>query len=297
LPIHRHHRRHADDDLANPAHDDAHIEVKNLTMAYGDFVVMRDLNFTVNRGDVFVIMGPSGCGKSTLMRHLIGLNEPAKGEVWYGDFNFTKADTQERRRMVRHFGVLYQGGALWSSMTLAENIALPLEEFTDLAPDQIEEIASLKLSLVGLSGFENYYPSQISGGMQKRAALARAIALDPDVLFFDEPSAGLDPISSRLLDDLILELRDSLGATVVLVSHELASIFAIGNNSIFLDPETRGILARGNPKDLLEHCDNPVVHRFLSRGDSQSADPAAAMKNANKDAASKPPSSSVRSNG
>lgn len=297
MPIHRHHRRHAADDLANPAHDDAHIEVKNLTMAYGDFVVMRDLNFTVNRGDVFVIMGPSGCGKSTLMRHLIGLNEPAKGEVWYGDFNFTKADTQERRRMVRHFGVLYQGGALWSSMTLAENIALPLEEFTDLAPDQIEEIASLKLSLVGLSGFENYYPSQISGGMQKRAALARAIALDPDVLFFDEPSAGLDPISSRLLDDLILELRDSLGATVVLVSHELASIFAIGNNSIFLDPETRGILARGNPKDLLEHCDNPVVHRFLSRGDSQSADPAAAMKNANKDAASKPPSSSVRSNG
>jgi phospholipid/cholesterol/gamma-HCH transport system ATP-binding protein len=297
LPIHRHHRRHAADDLANPAHDDAHIEVKNLTMAYGDFVLMRDLNFTVNRGDVFVIMGPSGCGKSTLMRHLIGLNEPAKGEVSYGDFNFTKADTLERRRMVRHFGVLYQGGALWSSMTLAENVALPLEEFTDLARDQIEEIASLKLSLVGLSGFENYYPSQISGGMQKRAGLARAIALDPDVLFFDEPSAGLDPISSRLLDDLILELRNSLGATVVLVSHELASIFAIGNNSIFLDPETHGILARGNPKDLLEHCDNPVVHRFLSRGESQSGDAAAATKNQNQDATEKPPSSSVRSNG
>ena len=296
MPIHRHQQKHAATDLANPAHDDAHIAVNNLTMAYGDFVVMRDLDFTVNRGDVFVIMGPSGCGKSTLMRHLIGLNEPAKGEVWYGDFNFTRADTQERRRMVRHFGVLYQGGALWSSMTLAENVALPLEEFTDLARGQIEEIASLKLSLVGLSGFENYYPSQISGGMQKRAGLARAIALDPDVLFFDEPSAGLDPISSRLLDDLILELRNSLGATVVLVSHELASIFAIGNNSIFLDPETHSIIARGNPKDLLEHCDNPTVHRFLSRGDSQDGD-SAATKNANKDAAEKPPSSSVRSNG
>ena len=255
------------DELANPAHDDAHIVVKNLTMAYGDFVVMRNLDFTVNRGDVFVIMGPSGCGKSTLLRHLIGLNEPAKGEVWYGDFNFTAAQPEERRRMVRHFGVLYQGGALWSSMTLAENIALPLEEFTDLHRDQIREIAELKLALVGLKGFENYYPSQISGGMQKRAGLARAIALDPDVLFFDEPSAGLDPISSRLLDDLILQLRDSLGATVVLVSHELASIFAIGSNSIFLDPETRGILARGNPKELLELCDNPVVHSFLSRGE------------------------------
>lgn len=296
MPIHRHQQKHAAADLANPAHDDAHIAVKNLTMAYGDFIVMRDLNFTVNRGDVFVIMGPSGCGKSTLMRHLIGLNEPAKGEVWYGDFNFTLADTQQRRRMVRHFGVLYQGGALWSSMTLAENVALPLEEFTDLARDQIEEIASLKLSLVGLSGFENYYPSQISGGMQKRAALARAIALDPDVLFFDEPSAGLDPISSRLLDDLILELRNSLGATVVLVSHELASIFAIGNNSIFLDPETHSIIARGNPKDLLEHCGNPTVHRFLSRGDSQDGD-SAATKNVNQDATEKPPSASVRSNG
>ena len=257
-------------------------------MAYGDYVVMHDLDFTVNRGDVFVIMGPSGCGKSTLMRHLIGLNEPAKGEIWYGDFNLGKAGPGERRKMVRHFGVLYQGGALWSSMTLLENVALPLEEFTDLSRDQIEEIASLKLSLVGLKGFEDFYPSQISGGMQKRAGLARAIALDPDVLFFDEPSAGLDPISSRLLDDLILELRDSLGATVVLVSHELASIFAIGNNSIYLDPGTHTILARGNPKDLLEHCDNPVVRRFLTRGDALDLD------TQNRDATSKPPSSSMR---
>ncbi len=290
-----HHRKHPADALANPAHDDAHIVVKDLTMAYGDYVVMRDLNFTVNRGEVFVIMGPSGCGKSTLLRHLIGLNEPARGEVWYGDFNFTKADPLARRRMVRHFGVLYQGGALWSSMTLAENIALPLEEFTDLARDQIEEIASLKLSLVGLKGFENYYPSQISGGMQKRAGIARAIALDPDVLFLDEPSAGLDPISSRLLDDLILELRASLGATVVVVSHELASIFAIADNSIFLDPGSQTVSAQGNPKELLEHCDNPVVHRFLSRGESQSSD--AAAEKANQDPSEKAASSSVRSNG
>jgi len=290
------HRKHSADDLASPAHEDAHIVVKHLTMAYGDFVLMRDLNFTINRGDVFVVMGPSGCGKSTLLRHLIGLNEPAQGEVWYGDFNFTTADPLQRRRMVRHFGVLYQSGALWSSMTLAENIALPLEEFTDLTRDQIQEIASLKLSLVGLKGFENYYPSQISGGMQKRAGLARAIALDPEVLFFDEPSAGLDPISSRLLDDLILQLRDSLGATVVIVSHELASIFAIGNNSIFLDPETHSISARGNPKELLEHCDNPIVHRFLSRGESQQSG-AGSKESANKAATEKAASPSVRSNG
>jgi phospholipid/cholesterol/gamma-HCH transport system ATP-binding protein len=275
--------------------DDAHIVVKNLTMAYGDFVVMRDLNFTVNRGEIFVIMGPSGCGKSTLLRHLIGLNEPANGEVWYGDVNFTNADPRERRRMVRHFGVLYQGGALWSSMTLAENVGLALEEFTDLKPDQIEEMASLKLSLVGLKGFENFYPSQISGGMQKRAGLARAIALDPDVMFFDEPSAGLDPISSRLLDDLILELRDSLGATVVVVTHELASIFTIGDDSIFLDPGTHTIAAQGNPKNLRDHCTIPIVRRFLSRGDFQTDD-AAAEKGI--PGAAKPPApSSVRSNG
>lgn len=264
-------------------------------MAYGDYVVMRELNFTVNRGEIFVIMGPSGCGKSTLLRHLIGLNEPAKGEVWYGEVNFTNADPITRRRMVRHFGVLYQGGALWSSMTLAENIGLPLQEFTDLKPEQIVEMAALKLSLVGLRGFENYYPSQISGGMQKRAGLARAIALDPRVLFLDEPSAGLDPISSRLLDDLILELRDSLGATVVVVSHELASIFSIADDSVFLDPGSHTIAAQGNPKALLEHCDNPVVHRFLSRGELQNPD--AAGEKDNPDAAKKAPSSAVRSHG
>jgi phospholipid/cholesterol/gamma-HCH transport system ATP-binding protein len=221
---------------------DAHVTVRNLTMAYGSFVLMRDLDFEIRRGDVFVIMGGSGCGKSTLMRHLIGLKEPATGEIFYGDQSFTKADPETRVAMQRRFGVLYQSGALMSSMTLAENVSLPLGEFTDLGSREIAEVAALKLALVGLAGFGDFYPSEISGGMQKRAGLARAIALDPEILFFDEPSAGLDPISSHLLDDLILELRDSLGATVVMVTHELASIFAIGTNSIFLDPETRSML-------------------------------------------------------
>jgi phospholipid/cholesterol/gamma-HCH transport system ATP-binding protein len=243
-----------------------HIIVKDLTMAFGSFVLMHDLNFTVRRGDIFTIMGGSGCGKSTLLRHLIGLLEPAKGEIFYGDFNFTRADPDQREQMLRRFGILYQMGALWSSMTLAENVGLPLGEFTDLNPAQIREVAQFKLSLVGLAGFEDYYPSDISGGMQKRAGLARAMALDPEVLFFDEPSAGLDPISSRLLDELILELRESLGATIVIVTHELPSIFAIANNSIFLDTETRTMIASGDPKDLLAHSTDPTVHRFLTRG-------------------------------
>jgi phospholipid/cholesterol/gamma-HCH transport system ATP-binding protein len=243
------------------------ITVKNLTMAYGSFVIMTDINFTVNHGDIFIIMGGSGSGKSTLLRHMLGLNEPAIGEILYGDFNFTRAEPDQREEMLRHFGVLYQSGALWSSMTLAENVGLPLEEFTDLTEREIHEVASLKLALVGLKGFEEYYPSQISGGMQKRAGLARAIALDPEILFFDEPSAGLDPISSRLLDDLILELRDNLGATIVVVTHELASIFTIGNNSIFLDAESRTAIAHGSPKDLLKNCKDSRVRAFLTRGE------------------------------
>jgi phospholipid/cholesterol/gamma-HCH transport system ATP-binding protein len=251
--------------ISPPTDPDAHITVCDLTMAYGSFVLMRDLNFTVKRGDVFIIMGGSGCGKSTLLRHLIGLNEPANGEIWYGNENFTKADPVQRQQMLQRFGVLYQSGALWSSMTLAENIGLPLQEYTDLSAAEIREVAGLKLALVGLKGFEDFFPSQISGGMQKRAGLARAMALDPEVLFFDEPSAGLDPISSKLLDDLILELRDSLGSTVVVVTHELASIFAIATNSVFLDVETRTMTACGPPKELL-HCDNATVRRFLTRG-------------------------------
>ena len=245
---------------------DVHIRVRNLTMAYGSFVLMHDLDFEVRRGDIFIIMGGSGSGKSTLLRHMIGLKEPATGEVLYGDESFTDADAAQRERLLRRFGVLYQSGGLWSSMTLAENVGLPLEEFTTLTPAEIREVATLKLALVGLRGFEDFFPSEISGGMQKRAGLARAMALDPEVLFVDEPSAGLDPISSRLLDDLIVELRDSLGATVVVVTHELASIFAIGTNSIFLDPQTRTIIASGDPRELRDHSPNPTVRRFLLRG-------------------------------
>jgi len=235
-------------------------------MAYGSFVVQRNLTFTINRGDIFIIMGGSGCGKSTLMRHMIGLQKPAAGEIIIDKLNFWNAEVRERETMMRNFGILYQSGALWSSMTLAENISLPLEEYTDLSSNDIKEIISLKLALVGLSGFEDYYPSEISGGMQKRAGLARAMALDPEILFFDEPSAGLDPISAKLLDDLILELRDSLGATVVIVTHELASIFAIGNNSVFLDPDTKTMIAVGDPNKLLAESDNPKVQNFLTRG-------------------------------
>ena len=244
-----------------------HIIVDNLTMAYGTFVVQRDLTFTINRGDIFIIMGGSGCGKSTLLRHMVGLKEPATGTVQYGDVSFWEAELTDRERLMRQFGILYQSGALFSSMTLAENIALPLQEYTELSAGQIRKLVSLKLALVGLAGFDDYYPSEISGGMRKRAGLARAMALDPEILFFDEPSAGLDPISARLLDDLILELRESLGATVVIVTHELASIFAIGNNSVFLDPVKKTMIAQGDPKKLLAESKNPTVHRFLTRGE------------------------------
>ena len=242
------------------------IRVQDLTMAYGSFVLQRDLSFTVARGDIFVIMGGSGCGKSTLMRHLIGLKPPAAGSVWYGADNFWELDAEGRAAVVRRAGVLYQSGALWSSMTLQENVALPLQHYTDLPEAVISELVGFKLSLVGLAGFESFYPAQLSGGMRKRAALARAIALDPDFLFFDEPSAGLDPISARNLDELILELRESLGATVVIVSHELASIYAIATNSVFLDSEARTMLAVGDPKRLVQECEDPTVINFLTRG-------------------------------
>jgi phospholipid/cholesterol/gamma-HCH transport system ATP-binding protein len=242
------------------------IAVRGLTMAFGDFVLMRGLDFEVHRGDIFVIMGGSGCGKSTLLRHLLGLIEPAAGEIFYDDLNFTQADEEQRNAVLRKIGVLYQSGALWSSMTLAENVALPLQEFTGLGAREVGEIVSFKLALVGLRGFEEYYPSQISGGMQKRAGLARAMALDPEILCIDEPSAGLDPISSRRLDDLILELRDSLGTTVVIVTHELPSIFAIGTNSVFLDNASRTMLESGPPAELRDHSEHAVVRRFLNRG-------------------------------
>jgi phospholipid/cholesterol/gamma-HCH transport system ATP-binding protein len=248
------------------------ITVSDLTMAYGSYVVMRDLNFTVNERDIFIIMGGSGSGKSTLLRHLIGLQEPVEGTILYEGTSagFWEMPPHDRDRVLRRFGVLYQSGALWSSMTLAENVALPLQEYAPVASAEISALASLKLALVGLAGFEEYYPSEISGGMKKRAGLARAMALDPDILFFDEPSAGLDPVSSRHLDDLILDLRDSLGATVVVVTHELASIFAIGDNAVFLDPESKTIIASGDPKRLLAESTDPRVLTFLTRGEEAS---------------------------
>jgi phospholipid/cholesterol/gamma-HCH transport system ATP-binding protein len=250
---------------------DIQIELRDLTMAYGSFVVMRDVNASIKRGEIFIIMGGSGCGKSTLLRLMIGLKEPAQGDVFYDGLPFWHSSEDERQKRRRSFGVAFQGGALWSSMTLAENVSLPLGEHTDLSPAEITDIAHLKLALVGLSGFEDYYPSEISGGMCKRAGLARALALDPEILFFDEPSAGLDPISSRNLDQLILQLRDSLGATFVVVTHELQSIFAIGDNSVFLDTNTRTMRAQGNPRELLQHSTDPYVREFLTRGEPSPA--------------------------
>jgi phospholipid/cholesterol/gamma-HCH transport system ATP-binding protein len=243
------------------------IRVSDLTMAYGSSVIQRDLSFDIYSGDIFVIMGGSGCGKSTLLKHMLGLLAPAAGDIAYNGKSFTAANDADRDVMRRQWGITYQTGGLFSAMTLAENVALPLGLYTADSSAQIADIVAYKLALVGLAGYQDYYPSEISGGMRKRAALARAIALDPDILFFDEPSAGLDPISSRLLDDLILEIKESTGATVVMVTHELASIFAIANNSVYLDADTRTMIAYGDPGDLREHSDQAVVRQFLTRGD------------------------------
>ena len=251
--------------------------MSGLTMAYGSYVIQHDLDFVIRRGEVFVIMGGSGSGKSTLLNHMVGLKQPAQGDVVYDGESFWGSPPEARDALRRRLGVSFQAGALWSSMTLAENVGLPLQTFTRLPARQISEIVSLKLALVGLAGYEEFYPSEVSGGMLKRAGVARAMALDPDILFFDEPSAGLDPISSRRLDDLILELRDSLGATMVVVTHELPSIFAIADNSVFLDAETRTMIAYGNPKTLRDESPNPTVRTFLRRGAADAAGGGAAV--------------------
>jgi phospholipid/cholesterol/gamma-HCH transport system ATP-binding protein len=245
---------------------DAIIDVKNLTMGYGDNILLKNASYEVNKGDVFIIMGGSGCGKSSMLRILTGLLAPLAGKVYIKDIDITNASDEEMQKIRENSGILYQSGALFSSMTLAENIALPLQQYSNYSSKEIKELTSFKLALVGLYGFEDYYPSEISGGMKKRAGLARALALDPEIVYFDEPSAGLDPISSRNLDDLILEINQSLKTTIVVVTHELSSIFTIGNNSIFLDAETKSISARGNPHDLLKNPPNENVYKFLTRG-------------------------------
>jgi len=253
-----------------------HIEARDLSMAYGSFVVQKNLNFKVRHNDVFVVMGGSGCGKSTLLKVLIGLKPATTGDVLYDGHSFWHTSDEERESMKRKFGTLFQSGALWSSMTIAENVGLPLRQYTDLSSAEIRDVAAYKLALVGLAGFEDYYPSEISGGMKKRAGLARAMALDPEILFFDEPSAGLDPLSAKLLDDLILELRDSLGTTLVVVTHELASIFAIADDCVFLDTQTKTQLATGNPRELRDHHPNAAVRNFLQRGAGADPEPTAA---------------------
>jgi phospholipid/cholesterol/gamma-HCH transport system ATP-binding protein len=249
------------------AHDAVAVEVRGVTMAFGELLVQRDLDFAVRRGEVLAVIGGSGCGKSTLLKHMIGLLRPAKGHILYSGREPFADDAPARLRhdALRLFGVMYQQGALWSSMTLAENVALPLSEFTDLGAAQIRQLARFKLALVGLAGFEDYAPSDISGGMRKRASIARAMALDPPMLYLDEPSAGLDPVSAAHLDRLILQLRDSLGTTVVVVTHELASIFAIADRALFLDAQQKTMTALGPPAELRD-AGPPTVREFLNRG-------------------------------
>ncbi len=252
------------EDLTTP------VLVSNLTMQYGSLVVMKDLNFAVKRGEVFVIMGGSGSGKSTLLKHLIGLKASPEGAVKIGGVDLSAADSASRKRVLREIGVLYQNGALWSGLTLAENVALPLQELSELDAPRIAELVALKLALVGLDGYGDFYPSAISGGMRKRAALARAIALDPAVLFFDEPSSGLDPISASRSDDLILALAANSGTTIIVVTHDLASIFRIADRALFLDISQRTVTAIGSPAELRDSPPNDEVRRFLTR-DSGSA--------------------------
>lgn len=241
------------------------VEVDGLKAAYGDFVLLEDVSFRVRRGEIFAILGGSGCGKSTLLKHLIGLIPPAAGRIRIAGADLEPLDPLSYNEILRKVGVMYQGGALFGSLTLSENIMLPLEEFTGLPGAARERIARMKLELVGLGGFAGHHPAEISGGMQKRAAIARAMALDPEILFLDEPSAGLDPITSAELDRTIRQLNEYLGITFVMVSHELPSVFAVAGRSILLDSEAKGIIAEGDPNDLRDHDDRPAVRAFFHR--------------------------------
>jgi len=241
------------------------IQAKDLTVGYGDVVVLENLNFSIERGEVFVIIGGSGCGKSTILKHLIGLYEPMKGDILIKGESIVKADWEEKRRLMKSFGVLYQAGALFSALTIAENIALPMEEYTKYSEKEIMQHVNEKLKLVGLQGAGPKMPSELSGGMKKRAALARAMALDPEILFFDEPSTSLDPVTAAMLDRLILDLRDRLGTTMVIVTHDLDSIYAISDRVIMLDKEAKTIVARGKPSELRKSNPPPAVKEFLER--------------------------------
>lgn len=251
--------------MAQEDGSDDRLRVRGLRLAFGERVIQRDLGFSVRRGSIFAVMGGSGCGKSTVLKAMVGLLRPAAGTVLVDGEDYWGADDARRGEIGRRFGVLFQNGALWSSMTVAENVALPLQMFTRLDATSIDALVRLKLSLVGMGAAGQRMPSELSGGMRKRAGLARALALDPGILFFDEPSAGLDPITSKRLDDLILELRDGLGATVVIVSHELPSLFAICDDGVFLDAETRTAIAHGSPRALRDGCDHPTVRAFMAR--------------------------------
>jgi len=252
------------------------IRVEGFAAGYEGKAILENISFTVNRGEVFVILGGSGCGKSTLLKHLIGLYEPAAGHIWIDSDDITAVLGETRQRFLRKIGVMYQSGALFGSMTLLENVRLPLEEFTELPEEAMTLIARMKLKLVGLDGFETHLPAEISGGMQKRAAIARAMALDPAMLFLDEPSAGLDPITSAELDQTILRLARSLKMTFVVVTHELASIYTIADRVIMLDKRTKGIIATGKPQELRDHSGDPFVHQFFHR-EAQPASAAATV--------------------
>lgn len=244
---------------------DTVITVKGLKIGYGEKVLMEKLDFEVRRGEVFVILGCSGCGKSSLLKHMIGLYEPMAGEVWFGPDNLVTAQGDDRIRILRRFGVMYQSGALFGSLTVLENVKLPLDEFTDLPAQAKELIVLNKLKLVSMETAAGKMPADLSGGMQKRAGIARAIVMDPCILFLDEPSAGLDPITSAELDALIRELARGLGITFVMVTHELASIYSVANRVVVLDPQSRGIAAEGAPSWLRENASQPWVRQFLKR--------------------------------
>jgi len=241
------------------------IRVEGLTAGYGLTVVLQDVRFEVYPGEIVAILGVSGCGKSTLLNAMIGLLSPTAGRIWIDGRDIVTAEDRRREEILSTFGVAFQSGALFGSMTALENVALPLEEFTDLPPEAVEWIAAMKLRLVGLAGFEHYKPSELSGGMRKRAALARAMAMDPKILFLDEPSAGLDPVTAAQLDELILQLSRGQGVTCVMVTHELASVFALANRVIFLDKAARGIVAQGRPSEISQDRTNPGVWRFFHR--------------------------------